>query len=95
MDIATPVSPQHRTEPLALLKPQEVADLLAVSPRTVRRLAEEGVLERVRIGHRTSRYTRRSVLAFTDPQTNGSPVAADATRLPATLAGLGHGASTA
>jgi len=95
MDIETPASTHTRTDPSALLKPREVAELLAVSPRTVRRLAGEGVLDRVRIGHRTSRYTRQSVLALTDPKTNGSPVAAEATRLPATSAGQGRGASRA
>jgi excisionase family DNA binding protein len=51
-----------------LLSPSEVADLLGgVSERTVRRLVQQGVLDRVRIGHRTSRYTRRSVLALIDP----------------------------
>jgi Helix-turn-helix domain len=75
MDIETPVSPYVHADPPALLKPQDVAALLAVSPRTVRRLASEGVLDRVRIGHRISRYTRRSVVALTDPETSEASAA--------------------
>jgi excisionase family DNA binding protein len=50
-----------------LLTPRQVADLIGVSERKVRRLAHEGMLEHIRIGHRTSRYTARSVRAFIDP----------------------------
>jgi excisionase family DNA binding protein len=56
-----------------LLTPTEVAELLGASERTVRRLAEEGVLTRIRVGHRTSRYTRRSVLALIDPSDDHDP----------------------
>jgi excisionase family DNA binding protein len=71
MDLTAPVSAAQRID--ALLSPQEVAALLGVSPRTVRRLANEGVVTRVRIGHRTSRYTRRSVLALIDPPKRVEP----------------------
>jgi excisionase family DNA binding protein len=67
MDGTAPVSADTRTGLPALLDAREVAELLGVSERTVRRLAQDGVLTRVRIGHRTSRYTHRSVLALTDP----------------------------
>lgn len=67
MDATSPVSADPQTDPPALLDAHQVADLLGVSKRTVRRLAQDGVLVRVRIGHRTSRYTHRSVLALTDP----------------------------
>lgn len=60
-----------------LLAGDEVAELLGTSCRTVRRLAQSGVLERVRIGHRTSRYTQRSVLALLDPDHNDHEPAAN------------------
>lgn len=72
IDTIEPVSTPTRTDLPSLLSPREVADLLGVSERTVRRLAENGVLDRVRIGHRTSRYTRRSVEALTDPPRSSS-----------------------
>jgi excisionase family DNA binding protein len=67
MDATPPVSAGPQTDLPALLDAREVAALLGVSERTVRRLAQDGVLTRVRIGHRTSRYTHRSVLALIDP----------------------------
>jgi len=73
MASTTPVSGSGRTALPALLTGQEVAELLGASTRTVRRLAQEGVLDRVRIGHRTSRYTQRSVLALIDPQDDHDP----------------------
>lgn len=73
MDSTTPVSADTRTGLPALLDVREVAALLGVSERTVRRLAQDGVLARVRIGHRTSRYTRRSVLALIDPPDEQRP----------------------
>lgn len=57
----------------ALLDPQEVADLLGVSRRRVSVLAHEGVIEGVKLGHRTLRYTRRSVLAVIDPHNDHDP----------------------
>lgn len=56
-----------------LLRIEEVAELLGVSVRTIRRLAADGVLVRVRLGHRTARYTRRSVLALVDPERGDAP----------------------
>ena len=73
MDATPPVSADTRTRLPALLDAREVAALLGVSERTVRRLAQDGVLARVRIGHRTSRYTRRSVLALIDPPNEQRP----------------------
>lgn len=49
-----------------LLTPQQVACMLQISPRHVRRLAQSGMLERVRVGHRTPRYTLRSVRALVE-----------------------------
>jgi excisionase family DNA binding protein len=68
MDSTGPVSDIGR-----MLTADEVADLLSVSTRTVRRLASEGVITRVRVGHRTARYTPRSVLALVDPENDESP----------------------
>jgi excisionase family DNA binding protein len=80
MDSTTPVSADTRTELPALLDAREVTALLGVSKRTVRRLAQDGVLARVRIGHRTSRYTRRSVLALIDPHNEQHPATTGALR---------------
>lgn len=44
-----------------------------VSESTVRRLAAAGRITRLRFGHRTVRYTRRSVLALLDPHNNDGP----------------------
>lgn len=66
MRISTPASTDGTQLP-RLLTPRQVAELIGASERTVRRLAQDGTLDRVRIGHRTSRYTARSVLALIDP----------------------------
>jgi excisionase family DNA binding protein len=47
-----------------LLRADEVAAILAITPRHVRRLAADGRLCRVRLGARTSRYTPESVEAL-------------------------------
>lgn len=73
MEPITPVCAASQTQLPGLLSPRDVADLLGVSERTVRRLAQDGALDRVRIGHRTSRYTRRSVLALIDPINDDDP----------------------
>jgi excisionase family DNA binding protein len=57
-----------------LLAPQEVAELLGVSRRQVSRLAHEGVIEGVKLGHRTVRFTRRSVLTLIDPDNEQRPM---------------------
>jgi excisionase family DNA binding protein len=49
----------ERIDPL--LCADEVAQMLNVSVRTVHRLAEDGRLERVRLGHRTIRYRPENV----------------------------------
>ncbi|HWX87405.1 MAG TPA: helix-turn-helix domain-containing protein [Solirubrobacteraceae bacterium] len=75
MGITLTSSGADRTELLGLLTRAEVQHLLGdVSDRTVRRLAQHGVIDCVRIGHRTTRYTQRSVLALIDPE-NGSSAA--------------------
>lgn len=50
-------------EALGLLPVQEVADLLRCSTRTVRRLADQGELERVHLGSLV-RITPESVAAY-------------------------------
>jgi excisionase family DNA binding protein len=47
--------------PIELLTPAEVATLLRVTPRTIRKWASEGRLDRVRLGGRLVRYTPQSV----------------------------------
>jgi excisionase family DNA binding protein len=49
---------------LGSLSTQDVARKLGVSERTVQRLAADGRLERVRFGHRSVRFTPRSVEAL-------------------------------
>jgi Helix-turn-helix domain len=57
-----------------LLTPVEVAALLRVTPRTVRRYGSEGRLQRIKIGNRLSRYTAESVAALISPETSEAPV---------------------
>lgn len=48
----------------ALLTTEEVAEILRVSPRTVRRMGASGDLERIHVGRRLTRYTPDSLAAF-------------------------------
>ena len=72
MEPITPVCAASQTQLPGLLSPRDVVDLLGVSERTVR-CCEDGALDRVRIGHRMSRYTRRSVLTLIDPRNDDDP----------------------
>ncbi len=56
----------------SLLTPQEVAELLRVTPRTVNRYAADGRLRRVKIGQRLSRYRREDVLVLIDPSSTSN-----------------------
>jgi len=58
----------------ALLTPAQVADVLGVSTRTVRRLGARGTLARVRLGHRTIRYRPESLETLLLPTTSEAPV---------------------
>lgn len=58
-----------------LLTPEEVAAILRVTPRTVRRYGAAGTLERVAIGGRIRRYTASSVEALIAPSTSEGPAA--------------------
>jgi excisionase family DNA binding protein len=49
-----------------LLSGDDIAHLLGVTPRTVRRLAETNRLPRVVLGHRTTRYRLEDVRALID-----------------------------
>jgi excisionase family DNA binding protein len=53
--MTTSVSSTDRRQ-RTLLTPEEVAQLLRVTPRTVRRWGAEGTLERIRLGGRLTRY---------------------------------------
>jgi predicted site-specific integrase-resolvase len=65
--------PEPRTGGLPeLLRPEEVAAALQVTPRTVRRWGATGQLERVRLGSRLTRYTAASVAALIG-STDGAP----------------------
>ena len=64
-------SPLSRIEPEAqLLTEREVGSLLRIAPRTVRVLAAEGRLTRVRLGRRSTRYRLDDVVALIDGCTN-------------------------
>lgn len=64
----------HGSDTPGLLTPAQVAAILQVSPRTVRRLNAQGVLQGVRLGHRTLRYTPESLEALLLPTTSEAPV---------------------
>lgn len=49
---------------MPLLTTQEVADILRVSTRTVRRFGQDGILERVHVGGRLTRYRADSLDAL-------------------------------
>jgi excisionase family DNA binding protein len=54
-----------RPSPLPrLLKPSEVAKVLAISERSVRRLAEQGALPGIRLGSRSLRFEPEAVAQF-------------------------------
>lgn len=59
-----------------LLTPAEVADVLRVSARTVRRYGDEGRLHRVRVGGRLARYTAASVEALIANNSDGTETTA-------------------
>lgn len=54
-----------------LLRPEEVAEILQVTPRTVRRWGATGVIDRIELGGRLTRYTAESVQAFIAAQRVG------------------------
>lgn len=47
-----------------LLTPEDVASILQISPRAVRRLHQAGQLRATRLGYRTVRYTTAEVDRF-------------------------------
>lgn len=57
-----------------LLTTEEVADVLRVSTRTVRRMGARGQLVRVKFGHRSVRYTPESLETLLLPTTSEAPV---------------------
>lgn len=58
-----------------LLRPDDVAGLLGVTTRTVRRLGETGSLTRIKLGRRSTRYRLADVLAYIDSCTTTSNAA--------------------
>ena len=70
--MATIVNQPDRSKP-HLLRPDEVAAMLQVTPRTIRRWGAAGVLERVRLGPRLTRYTVESVEALIHPPDDEAP----------------------
>lgn len=73
-----PLSPIERRSPesLRLLNCHDVADMLGLNPRTVRRMALAGRFPRVELGHRTIRFRLTDVLEFIEASTTNdqSPV---------------------
>lgn len=70
--MATTASHTDRTTP-ELLTPAEVARILRVTPRTVRRWGASGTLERIRLGGRLTRYTEASVTRLLAAENDASP----------------------
>jgi excisionase family DNA binding protein len=58
-----------------LLTTHQVAALLQVTPRTVRRWARDGVLPRVRIGGRITRYSAHDIASLIATTTSEAPAA--------------------
>jgi excisionase family DNA binding protein len=54
----------ERSLPFRLLNSDDVADMLGVDSRTVRRMALAGRFPRVELGHRTIRFRLADVLEF-------------------------------
>ncbi|MEK6326300.1 MAG: helix-turn-helix domain-containing protein [Actinomycetota bacterium] len=61
--------PAPTTLPERLLRVDEVATILGVDPRTVKRLAAEGQLRRIVLGRRSTRYRLEDVRALIDRRT--------------------------
>jgi excisionase family DNA binding protein len=57
------------TLPEPLLRVDEVATILGVDPRTVKRLAADGQLRRIVLGRRSTRYRLEDVRALIDRRT--------------------------
>lgn len=87
--IRTESSETGRCEPYsaALLTPLEVAEILRVTPRTVRQWARDGRIERVRLGGRLARYTAESVEALIHSHNDEPPPAITQTTLQETSGG--------
>ena len=87
------VSPAGRTPPpRRLLRPAEVAALLAITTRTVRALADRGDLRRVKLSARATRYELEEVETFIAERTASYNDArpADEPGAVTTSAGLGR-----
>ncbi len=68
-----PLSSLTRQQTPDLLRADEIADMCRVTPRTIRRWGDAGVLEQVRLGPGTVRYTRASVSALLSPHNDRDP----------------------
>ena len=62
-------SDRQNPESFRLLNSDDVADMLGMDSRTVRRMALAGRFPRVEIGHRTIRFRLADVLEFTEANT--------------------------
>jgi excisionase family DNA binding protein len=85
-----------------LLTSKEVAAVLRVTPRTIRRWTHDGLLEPVRVGRRIVRYTPESVEALLRPENESSSpalatseggLAAASTKTSTSIHGARHDAS--
>jgi excisionase family DNA binding protein len=73
--------PPSSSPPRILLTSKEVAAVLRVTPRTIRRWTHDGILEPVRVGGRIVRYTPESVEALIHPENeSSSPARASLTK---------------
>ena len=64
-----------------LLRVDEVADILGVDPRTVKRLATDGELPRVVLGRRSTRYRLADVESFIESRTQPPQTNTDSTEV--------------
>lgn len=67
------MSASVRTDSTPLLRPAEVARILDVTPRTVRRYSEAGRLPRILLSQRCVRYRASDVAALVDPYNGEDP----------------------
>lgn len=72
------------------MTPGEVAEVLGITERSVRRLAAQGELRRVTLGHRTMRYVAEDVEALIRRSTSEGP-AGNGTSAKLAVMGDGHG----
>ncbi len=57
---------ENNADPPALMRREQVAEYLGVTPATVTAWTTQGLLPRAKLGHKTVRYRAEDVLEFID-----------------------------